>query len=280
MRGVENIQFDKWNGAGNDFIILDNRKQQLKDEDIQFLSRKLCDRHMSLGADGLITVESSFRGQLKIRFFNPDGSEFTMCMNGSRCTARYAFLHVLAPARMTLETRIGIIHASIEGEQVRISFYRPYELNLGLKLNVGQRGIPAYFIKVGDPHVVIPVTHVDDLDVDRIGRKLRFHPDLGPEGANINFVRVSGPNVTIRTYERGVEAETYGCGSGCVSTALVLAHLGRRFPEYKFHTRSGVTLVVSLQWEGDQISRIVLVGDARQVATGVLPPDAWNWNET
>ena len=277
MKPLEPIPFDKWNGAGNDFIILDNRDGRFSEEDIRTLAVKLCSRPMSLGADGLILLENSIRGHLKLRFFNPDGSEFNMCMNGSRCAARHAFMHVIAPRRMTLETRSGILHASVEEGSVRLSFYRRYEIRPDMRLAYSGRKIPAHFVKVGDPHVVIPVKDVTRLDVGTVGRTLRSAPELGPEGANVNFVKVRDDRIDIRTYERGVESETYGCGSGCVSTALVLAYFGRKIPEYRFRTRSGVELLVRLDWEENDLARIELRGDARRIAWGNLAPDAWTW---
>ena len=272
----EPLEFEKWNGAGNDFIILDNRKGELTTA-AAFLARKLCERHRSLGADGLILVENGIRGHFRVRFFNPDGSEFNMCMNGSRCVARYAFINVIAPRRMSIETPVGLLHAEVRGRDVCLRFIRSYTIELDRTLQVGDRTIPFHRVTVGDPHIVIPVRGVKSLDVNRIGRRIRFHPDLGPDGANVNFVQFRDDPMVIRTYERGVESETLACGSGCVSTALVLAHKGRRRPEYRFKTSSGAILTVRLIWEERELIGIELEGDAHRVAVGKLTPDAWEW---
>jgi diaminopimelate epimerase len=276
--GVEEIPFDRWVAAGNDFIILDDRDGRWTDL-APALARKLCHRRLSVGADGLILVGSSRKAHVRARFFNPDGTEFNMCMNGTRCVARYALHHVIAPRRMTIETAIGVIEAVVDYRTVHLSFYRAYEVRLRQRLTFRDRTISAHWVRVGDPHLVLFVQDVRSLDLARLAPAFRSHPDLGPEGANVNFVHVIEPGrIDIRTYERGVEAETLSCGSGCVSTALVLAHLGHRWDTYRFHTRSGSDLVVRLEWAGSTLRAIHLSGEARRVCQGILTPEAWEYD--
>ncbi len=274
---VEEIPFDRWVAAGNDFIVLDNRDGRWTDL-APVLAQKLCHRRLSVGADGLILVDSSRKAHVRARFFNPDGTEFNMCMNGTRCVARYALRHVIAPRQMTIETAVGVVEAVVDYRTVHLRFYRAYEVRLHQRLALPRRVVLAHWVRVGDPHLVIPVRDVGSLDLPRLAPAFRAHPDLGPEGANVNFVHVVAPGrIAIRTYERGVEAETLSCGSGCVSTALVLAHLGFRWEAYRFHTRSGSDLLVRLEWAGETLRAIRLSGEARLVCQGVLIPDAWEY---
>ncbi len=270
------LDFDKWSGAGNDFVIFDNRDGKLSSIMAE-LAQKVCQRHVSLGADGVIYIEQSMRGHIRARFFNPDGSEFNMCINGSRCVARHAFMHVMAPKKMIIETNIGNINAEVDRERVLISFSRQYKLELHKSIVLDKKTLRYHFVKIGDPHIIVPIKNVTSISVQRLGKILRNHEQFAPEGVNVNFVHFTKEFIYIRTYERGVEAETYACGSGCVSTALSLSHLGYHQPQYVFLTRSGSLLRVRIEWGADRAERIFVEGDARWIASGKLQPESWDY---
>ncbi len=275
----EAIPFDKWVGAGNDFIILDNRSG-VYSAHASTLARRLCDRHLSIGADGLILLESSVKAHIRVRFFNPDGTEFNMCMNGTRCVARYAVVHVITHRQLTIETNVGLIEAHVEYDRVTLRMLRTVELALDRHIRLDTIGLRYHYVRVGDPHIVVPVRNIWNINVTYYGRRLRWHAAFVPRGTNVNFVHiVRAGEIDIRTYERGVEAETYSCGSGCVSTALAFHAKGLRWPEYRFHTRAGVDLVVRLAPQGPRLMAIEVEGEARRVCSGQIFPEGWAYAE-
>ena len=225
---MHRLQFTKMNGAGNDFVMLDNRTAawQLDGATIA----RLCDRHRGVGADGVLLVEPAAGPQadFRMRYYNADGGEAEMCGNGARCFARFANrLEAGGADRETLcfETPAGLIHARLEGESVRLDMSEPAAgMALGaLELDGGT--LPeAYFLNTGVPHVVVPVPDVERVDVYPVGRALRYHPRFAPKGTNANFIQPLGPGeIILRTYERGVEGETLACGTGATASALIHA---------------------------------------------------------
>jgi diaminopimelate epimerase len=230
---MHRLEFTKMSGAGNDFVMLDNRANVLR-LDAGTIAR-LCDRHRGVGADGVLLVEPPALPQadFRMRYYNADGGEAEMCGNGARCFARFAARLVTEGGdqhgRDTLrfETQAGLIQAQLEGERVRLNMSQPTAgMALGA-LDVDGSSLPeAFFINTGVPHVVVPVADVDRVDVYPLGRAIRYHPRFAPKGANANFIEVLGPaEIRLRTYERGVEAETLACGTGATASALIHAEL-------------------------------------------------------
>lgn len=264
------LEFSKMAGGGNDFVVIDNRSRAITDG--EGLARKICTRRLSVGGDGLILVEGSARATIRMIYFNSDGSRADFCANGTRCAARFAFLNVIAPRRMTIETDAGVVGAEIQESAVTLTLAAPREYAPRMPLETpGGMVAEGSFILVGVPHFVTYV--VGDLwsrDIEPLGRTLRHHPALAPAGANVNFVSVeSRSEISVRTYERGVEAETLSCGSGVVASSCVSALRGLVDRSITVLTRSGIRYTVEMELAGEDgtraISQVKLTGDARLV---------------
>jgi len=254
------IRFRKMHGAGNDFVLADDRDGRFPADDVEFL-RRLGRRRTGVGCEGIVLLQASAEADVRMRFFNPDGAEQEMCGNGARCLARMAYESGAAPERMTIETRAGIVRAEVRGDgSVRLEMTPARDWRLGLEAGVG---VPVDFAKVGVEHVVARFEDVDALDVETLGRRLRFHPLFAPGGTNANFVRVDADGgLTLRTYERGVEAETLACGTGATAAALTAARRGWTSLPVPVRCRGG-TLIV----EGSE-ERPALTGGAETTFVG------------
>ena len=271
---VKKIPFTKASGAGNDFVILDNRAGELP-PDQAALARLLCDRHFGVGGDGLLILEASQKCDFLMKYYNADGSYGGMCGNGGRCMARYAFLRHLAGPTMTFEALDFLYRAEVLGEQVRLSMKDPTSLRTYLDIRV--EGLPSsaiHFVDTGSPHLVVVVDTVDRIDVAEYGRLLRHHEQFAPAGTNVNFVQMLHRTIIkIRTYERGVEAETLACGTGSVASALVTATVAGGDPPIKVGVRSGEELVVSFQRGETGITGVTLQGSAHMLFEGEIEID-------
>ncbi len=210
------------NGAGNDFVMLDNRDLSIK-LDGPAIAR-LCDRHRGVGADGVLLAEPAQDGaDFRMRYYNADGGEAEMCGNGARCFARFVNrLHEGRLDGLSFETLAGMISAEFPGDQVRINMSAPHGLKLDQALDVAGQRLAVHSVNTGVPHAVVFVEDLDGVDVPRLGAGLRYHEAFAPKGTNANFARITGPGqIAIRTYERGVEDETLACGTGMVACALI-----------------------------------------------------------
>jgi diaminopimelate epimerase len=268
------LAFSKMAGGGNDFVVVDNRTAKVSDG--SDLARRICTRALSVGADGLILVESSARATFRMRYYNSDGSNGAFCGNGTRCAARFAFLNVIAGRKMTIETDAGIVSAEIgEGGQVTISLPPPFAFRPQRPLPFPDRVIHGSSIMVGVPHYVIFLR--GDLwqqDIVSLGRAVRNHPELQPDGANVNFVVVRDEHaIEVRTYERGVEAETLSCGSGVVASSVTSGLFGKVKSPVSVLTRSGITYEVTFEIRDQHASEVRLRGDARLVYRATITPE-------
>lgn len=268
------LAFSKMAGGGNDFVVIDNRVAKIADG--SDLARRICTRALSVGGDGLILVDSSARATFKMRYYNSDGSLGAFCGNGTRCAARFAFLNVIAGRKMTIETDAGIVGAEIgEGGQVTIALPPPYSFRPQRPLPIGERLIRGSSILVGVPHYVV-FLHGDlwNQDIAPLGRAIRRHPDLLPDGANVNFVVVRDEHsIEVRTYERGVEAETLSCGSGVVASSVTSALFGKVKSPVAVLTRSGVSYEVTFEIRDGHADEVRLRGDARLIYRATITPD-------
>jgi diaminopimelate epimerase len=272
------LAFAKMAGGGNDFVVIDNRQGRVSDP--EELTRRICTQHLSVGADGLILIEHSARATFRMRYFNQDGGLADFCANGTRCAARFAFINVIAPKRMTIETDAGMVGAEMgDGGVVTLSLPPPRAFTAERPLRLGDRTIERTVrgssILVGVPHYVIYVR--DDLwsqNIVPLGRAIRMHADLAPAGANVNFVYLREPHaIEVRTYERGVEAETLSCGSGVVASVSTAALWGKVTSPVSVLTRSGITMEVSFSMDGGELSDVRLKGDARLIYRATLTPE-------
>ena len=239
------ISFTKMESGGNDFIVIDNRKKMLP-RDLSKLAVNICQRRSSIGADGLILLERAEKADYRMRIFNPDGSEPEMCGNGARCLAKFAFINGIASPKAIMETKAGKVRAWVKGKKVKVKLSTPSDIKINFEISLKPRGSQKVnFINVGVPHVVVFVPALDKLNVESLGRMIRYHQRFAPSGANVNFVTLQGRNsIYIRTYERGVETETLACGTGAVASALLSGLQGKVSSPVQVHTRGGETLKV------------------------------------
>jgi diaminopimelate epimerase len=270
------IPFFKMNGSGNDFIIIDNRRDALPMEDVGMFASRVCRRKVSAGADGLILVERSGVADFKWQFFNSDGSMAEMCGNGARCAARFACMQGICGPEMAFETVAGIIRAQVNDSRVKVTLPKPTALKLGYEIELKKGPLVVSSVNTGVPHVVVAVSDPEKQDVIALGREIRFHPLFSPAGTNVNFVSPgANGSLHIRTYERGVEDETLSCGTGTVAASLVGVCRGEVSSPVKVVTRSGETLTVYVERENENITEVCLEGGTRLVYEGVLTKESW-----
>jgi diaminopimelate epimerase len=264
------VRFTKMNGAGNDFILFDNRKGDI-DLDRNQIAH-LCDRHRGIGADGILLLENATnRADFRMRYFNADGGEAEMCGNGARCFARYANKVGRQKNRISFETPAGVISAELRGDLVTLRMTEPCDLRRNIDLSIAAENKKVHFINSGVPHVVIPVAQIDDADVRREGAAIRYHKMFSPSGANVNFIEKCGSNkIAIRTYERGVEDETLACGTGIVASALIFAANENCEGPVTVLARGGDELQVGFERTRDQFRNVTLTGPAEFVFEGTI----------
>jgi diaminopimelate epimerase len=254
------IAFNKYQGAGNDFIIIDNRDNKFNPDDSKLINR-LCDRRFGIGADGLMLVNKHNTCDYEMKYFNSDGFPGSMCGNGGRCIAHFTFKHGIAGADQSFMAFDGIHKASVNGETVRLQMGDIAGHSL-LENN--------YFINTGSPHYMVFTDDADKVDVATEGKKLRWSPLFAPGGTNVNFVQVLDNGLYIRTFERGVEEETLACGTGVTASAIA-AVLKGHFDTKAVNVRArGGNLKVEFDQAGDKITDVWLTGPATFVFEGTI----------
>jgi diaminopimelate epimerase len=269
----DRVHFTKMSGAGNDFVVLDAATWRRIPPDRAQWVRAVCRRGLSVGADGVLVVSAEGPTHVRVQFFNPDGGE-AFCGNGTRCAARYAVLHDLAPeASLVLLTAVGEVPAVVDGDTVSLSLPPPKDLG-EVVLELPAAAFRGRWVVAGVPHVVIPVTGLADYRLEGFAPSLRRHAALGPSGANVDLVETDATGrVHVRTWERGVENETLACGTGAVAVALA-ARLSGAPESVVVLPRSGSALTVKIA--GDPLHPLgaELTGDARLVFEATLDPEA------
>ena len=264
------LRFTKMNGAGNDFILFDNRSGGI-DLDRNQIAR-LCDRHRGIGADGILLLEKpTNRADFRMRYFNADGGEAEMCGNGARCFARFANKVGGQKPKLSFETPVGVISAELQGDLVTLRMTEPTDLRLNVDLPLASENKTVHFINSGVPHVVIPVPKIDDADVRREGAAIRYHKMFSPNGTNVNFIEKREFNkIGIRTYERGVEDETLACGTGIVASALIFAASEKSSGPIMVLARGGDELEVGFEKVEGGFRNVTLTGPAEFVFEGTI----------
>lgn len=258
------MEFWKYHGNGNDFILLDGRfeKYQLKAEQIA----RFCDRHFGIGADGLIIVGHSKRADFKMSYYNADGNLSSMCGNGGRCVAMFVYLMKIAPEKMTFEAFDGLHEATITHELLK-SRRCDVSLKMSDVLSV-ERNEKFYFLDTGSPHYVEFVDQLAEMDVFTAGRKTRYSERFAPNGTNVNFAELKGNRLFVRTYERGVENETLSCGTG-ITAAAIVAFLEIGKSDLKIQTTGG-NFRVSFEEHKGEFTNVCLHGPAELVFKGEI----------
>jgi diaminopimelate epimerase len=252
------IVFNKYQGTGNDFIIIDNRKGAFNPENNELI-RKLCDRRFGIGADGLILICTSHDQDFEMKYFNSDGHEGSMCGNGGRCSAAFAIREGIAGKKMIFNAIDGIHKAVYENQLISLSMNNVTETNL---INGN------YFINTGSPHYILFSKDIENIDVNAKGKEIRMSHDFAPGGTNVNFVETGKDQIFVRTFERGVESETLSCGTGVTASAIATVLAGH-FDRKNVNVKGG-DLSVSFTISGKSITDIWLTGPAMFVFEGMI----------
>jgi diaminopimelate epimerase len=273
------IQFTKMSGAGNDFVVIDNRIGLVRDG--ERLAKIVCDRRWGVGADGLLLLERTEIADFRMMYYNADGSYGGMCGNGGRCISRFAVENGIAKSSHSFEA-LGYVYKSEVGrDKVLLSMKNPVNIRKNIVLRLGALRLKVHFIDTGSPHVVIPIAQMsarfkalEDIPVEQLGRKVRFHKLFSPDGTNVNFVYKNKDNsIRMRTYERGVEAETLACGTGSVACALIGSAIWKIHSPVKIIPLSGVELEVSFSVAYNAFSNVSLKGEAIATFQGEIDVD-------
>jgi diaminopimelate epimerase len=261
------ISFTKMSGAGNDFVVIDNRSRRLRDG--RKAARILCDRRWGIGADGLLLLEKCRKAAYRMMYYNADGSYGGMCGNGGRCIARYAVLDDIAPRNHRFEALNHIYTASVKGTEVELTMKDPQRLRMKRTIRLAGKSLDVSQVDTGSPHVVVCCKSMGrgaslrKLDVAGLGKQIRYHQGFTPSGANVNFIeRGKGNSLYIRTYERGVEAETLACGTGSIASAIIASRLWDLHSPVSVIPASGKILRVEFEDDGKNFANIRLVGPA------------------
>ncbi|HIC97653.1 MAG TPA: diaminopimelate epimerase [Aquificaceae bacterium] len=271
------MEFVKLQGTGNDFVVMDNRDGRV-DELIksigmsveEFVS-KVCEAHRGVGADGLILIEKALEGgnDFRWRFFNSDGSQAEMCGNGSRCAVRFCYELGIVDEEVRFETKVGVIKAWVleGGRRVKVRLTPPTD-PVPEVVSVEGKEFYGMFINTGVPHFVVPVEDIEDIDVIKLGRAIRFHEKFQPKGTNVNFIKVHRSCIRVRTYERGVESETLACGTGATASAIVAYVKGLvKNVSVDVLTKSGELLRIDFD---ENLKEVFLEGPVKKVFEGNL----------
>jgi diaminopimelate epimerase len=268
------LLFTKMSGAGNDFIVIDDRKNKIARP--KKLAKELCDRRLGIGADGLILLRKSKKAAYEMMYYNADGSYGGMCGNGGRCIANFAIGNGIAENAHFFES-VGYIYEARKkaGNIIQLKMKNPDKIALNLSLDIEGRKINYHYIDTGAPHVIIESSslgqELDDIRVHTIGSSVRYHQNFQPSGTNVNFIQQSGKTaIQIRTYERGVEAETLACGTGSVAAAIISSLILNRKSPIAVRVQSKANLMISFKKNRDVISDVYLTGPAAIVFTGTV----------
>ncbi len=274
------MRFTKMNGAGNDFILVENLHGELTQQQLSKLARTLCDRRMSIGADGLMAiVPAKADADFGMLFFNCDGTLGEMCGNGARCICRYGYETGLAGETQTIETTAGLVTGTrIDAKNYRIRLPDPMNLQY-LALDVDGKKVGCMYLELGNPgipHAVVQypgLREADEQALFEFGRKLRYHPAF-PKGANVNFLEKTGENRFYeRTWERGVEDFTYACGTGTGASVYALAEKRRCGDHAEVEVKGGL-LIVDIVRDGKKCRDLLLTGPASMVCAGEIFDEA------
>lgn len=256
------FDFYKYQGTGNDFVMIDNRSAAVDRADSE-LFKRMCDRRFGIGADGVILIQTHAMHAFEMVYLNADGREGSMCGNGGRCAVRFAEqLHMLPKDEVVFLAVDGLHKAYVEKHQISLQM-----IDTGLPISTGEEG---WFLNTGSPHHCVFVGDLDVFPVEEEGKRLRWDARYAPGGTNVNFIqKVGAERLRVRTYERGVEAETYSCGTGVTAAALLLGYLeGTNQTRTVAIQTMGGELSVRFENSPTGFTNIFLMGPAEKVFEG------------
>jgi diaminopimelate epimerase len=263
------VPFTKMSGTGNDFIVINNMQGEFALDWSAFAAR-YCPRRTAVGADGVLILEACDEADFNYRILNADGSEAEMCGNGARCAALFAFHDKIAGDHMRFKTLAGIIEARVNTDDVSIRMTDPFDLQKDIRLVIGNDLHLVHFINTGVPHTIVFADSLSTIPVEELGRAVRMHEYFSPAGTNVDFVEIShAGHVNVRTYERGVEAETLACGTGAVAAAIISAYV-KNVPPPVYVTMPGGELKIDFTLERESVADVWLSGPVVTVYTGNL----------
>lgn len=269
-RNMRRIDFSKYVGCGNDFIIIDDRLEQFPTHNSALVSA-LCHRQFGIGADGIILVQTAKEADFRMRIFNSDGSEAEMCGNGIRCFKKFLEeLGYLDPFYM-IETMHRRLKVETIGEQISVEMGDPKDIRFSINIEYKNTPYLLHCIDTGVPHIVLFVNELASVNVNELGRALRNHAYFSPKGTNVNFAqRLPSGKIALRTYERGVEGETLACGTGATATALAAGYQYKLTGPLDIQLSSNEFLRIGFQLEGLQFSNVTMTGPARHSFNGQI----------
>ena len=268
-------------GTGNDFIFIDeadNPGLKLESEVV----RKLCDRKNGIGADGVIEIHKSAKYDFGMKYYNADGSTGSLCANGARCAIFYAFKtdRLINSTAKFLSNNVEYSGEILSNGDVKFNLNSPKKIKYNFKLKAADQLINSHFADTGSPHVVINIAEkennfdflssLENLPVESLGREIRYLPEFAPGGTNVNFIKINDDAISIRSYERGVEAETLSCGTGSVAAAIIGYVTDGLRPPIKIITKGNEKLFVNFDVENQKVKNISLTGSASIVFTGKI----------
>ena len=275
---MRKIAFTKMHGAGNDFVLIDDRAETFPVHD-HILLAMLAAPRTGVACEGVILLQKSSVADFRMVFFNPDGTEADLCGNGARCVAAFAReIGVVKAPAMTFETRAGLVDAEVsENGAVKVWMPEPKNRRYGLQVKVGDRFVAGDYVEAGVPHFIVPCENIASVDVEGLGRALRLSDAFAPNGTNVDFVQfIPAHKALIRTYERGVEAESGACGTGAVATAVVAVETKKMSLPIHIRTVQGYTLTVDGDWRHAKSTGFTLTGPVKKVFEGVVDLDSFD----
>jgi diaminopimelate epimerase len=270
------LTFTKMSGAGNDFVLIDKKQNDWLQVTTLFVQR-ICDRRNGIGADGLITIEDSAPHNFKMNYYNADGSTGSLCANGARCAILFASHSGRINSSKAEFISNGVEYKGeiISDSQIKFYLDPPKKIKYNFKVKAGGRLINAHYADTGSPHVVIDIkesdgflTSLELVPVEILGREIRYLPEFSPGGTNVNFIDVRDEVIYIRTYERGVEAETLACGTGSVAAAFIGFVNYKLSPPIQIFPKSNEKLLVNFDVENSKVRNLSLTGPAKIIFTG------------
>ncbi len=265
-------------GAGNDFVVIDKKLNENIFIDKKFV-QSVCDRRNGIGADGLFTIEDSKDYNFVMIYFNADGSTGSLCANGARCGIFYASEtgRLKNDIADFLSNEVHYKGEIVSNGEVKFYLNSPKKIKYNFKIKADGKLLNAHYADTGSPHVVIDlaenenlVTTLEDIPVESLGREIRYLEEFKPDGTNVNFTYVKDGKLYIRTYERGVEAETLACGTGSVASALICYVNHKLSVPIEIIPKSNEKLFVNFEVENSKVKNLSLTGPAKVVFTGEM----------